>query len=163
LVRHFDEPFADSTAIPVWYLAALARQHVKVVLCGEGGDEILAGYQTYRARRLATLYGRLPRLIGAGLLPSLVRRLPVSHARVSFDFKARRFVTGAYLNPAAGHLWWKTVLSEDLKAALYANGTASHVDPTQRLYDELYEEADGDELDRLQYVDTALYLPADLL
>jgi asparagine synthase (glutamine-hydrolysing) len=91
----------------------------------------------------------------------------VSHARVSFDFKARRFVTGAYLPPAAAHLWWKTVLAEDVKATLYtaprANGTAAHVDPTVRLFERLWREADGDDLDRLQYVDTSLYLPADLL
>ncbi len=163
LVRHFDEPFADSTAIPVWYVSELARRHVKVVLCGEGGDEVLAGYETYRARRYASLYARLPRLVGERLVPGLVRRLPVSHARVSFDFKAKRFVGGAYLPPAAGHLWWKTVLAEDAKAALYVDGGASQVDPTVRLFEALWDEADGDDIDRLQYVDSRLYLPGDLL
>ena len=163
LVRHFDEPFADSTAIPVWYVSELARRHVKVVLCGEGGDEVLAGYETYKARRLAALYGRLPRALGARLVPGLVARLPVSHARVSFEYKAKRFVTGAYLPPAPAHLWWKTVLAEDVKATLYDNGTLAHVEPTVRLYEALWREADGDDLDRLQYIDTALYLPADLL
>ena len=163
LVRHFDEPFADSSAIPVWHLSELARRHVKVVLSGEGGDEMLAGYETYRARRLAALYARLPRLIGGRALPELVRRLPVSHARVSFDYKAKRFVAGAYLPPAAGHLWWKTVLAEDVKAALYANGTAAEVEATVRLFERLYAESDGEELDRLQYVDATLFLPADIL
>ncbi len=163
LVRHFDEPFADSTALPVWYVSELARRHVKVVLCGEGGDEVLAGYETYRARRLAALYSRLPRLVGGRLVPALVDRLPVSHERVSFDFKAKRFVRGAHLPPAAGHLWWKTVLAEDVKATLYANGNATHVEPTLRLFERLWAEGDGDDLDRLQYIDAALYLPADLL
>src|SRR5581483_31546 len=163
LVRHFDEPFADSTAIPVWYVSELARRHVKVVLCGEGGDELLAGYHTYRARRLAALYAHLPRAIGERLVPSLVGRLPVSHARVSFDYKAKRFVRGAYLPPAAAHLWWKTVLTEDVKASLYANGTMAKVAPTVRLFEGLWAESDGEELDRLQYIDTSLYLPADLL
>src|SRR6185369_442160 len=135
LVRHFDEPFADSTAIPVWYVSELARRHVTVVLSGEGGDEMLAGYETYRARRLAALYARLPQAIGTRLVPALVRRLPVSHARVSFDYKAKRFVGGAHLPPAAGHLWWKTVLAEDVKAGLYANGNGRHLDPTLRLYE----------------------------
>jgi asparagine synthase (glutamine-hydrolysing) len=163
LVRAFDEPFADSSAIPVWHLSELARRHVTVVLSGEGGDEMLAGYETYRARRIASLYARLPYAVGGRLVPALVRRLPVSHARVSFDYKAKRFVTGAYLPPAAGHLWWKTILAEDVKATLYANGAAAHAAPTARLFEALFAESDGVELDRLQYVDARLYLPADIL
>ncbi|MGH7895317.1 MAG: asparagine synthase (glutamine-hydrolyzing) [Candidatus Binatia bacterium] len=163
LVRHFDEPFADSSAIPVYYVSELARRHVTVVLSGEGGDEMLAGYETYRARRIAAAYARLPRFVGSGLVPAIVRRLPVSHAKVSFDYKAKRFVTGAYLSPAAGHLWWKTILAEDVKRGLYAAGIAAEALPTARLFEALYAQSDGGDLDRLQYVDTALYLPADIL
>ncbi len=163
LVRYFDEPFADSSAIPVYHVSELARRHVKVVLSGEGGDEVLAGYETYRARRIAAMYARLPRAIGAGLVPAIVRRLPVSHAKVSFDYKAKRFVTGAYLPPAEGHLWWKTILTEELKAGLYARGAGKGVAPTARLFSQLFDESDGGELDRLQYVDARLYLPADIL
>jgi len=71
-------------------------------------------------------------------------------------------VTGAYLPPATGHLWWKTILDEDTKASLCGNGAAS-AEHTARLFEELFAESDGDELDRLQYVDTKLYLPADIL
>jgi asparagine synthase (glutamine-hydrolysing) len=163
LVRQFDEPYADDSAIPVYYLAELARRHVKVVLSGEGGDEMLGGYDTYRARRLAAWYSRLPRPVGASLVPAIVRHLPVSHAKVSFDYKAKRFVTGAYLPPAAGHLWWKTVFGEDAKAALYADGAGATLAPTERLYAAAYEESDGGDIDRLQYIDSQVYLPADIL
>jgi asparagine synthase (glutamine-hydrolysing) len=163
LVRSFDEPFADSSAIPVYHVSELARRHVKVVLSGEGGDEVLAGYETYRARRIAALYALLPEVIGSRLVPALVERLPVSHARVSFDYKAKRFVRGAYLPPAAGHLWWKTIVDDDTKAGLYQDGIAREALPTVRLFESLYRESDGGELDRLQYVDAKLYLPADIL
>jgi asparagine synthase (glutamine-hydrolysing) len=162
LVRHFDEPFADSSAIPVWYVSELARRHVTVVLSGEGGDEVLAGYETYRARKIASLYSKLPHAIGGRLVPAIARRLPVSHAKVSFDYKAKRFTTGAYLSPAAGHLWWKTILDEDMKAELYSHGAEGRR-PTSRLFEQLYAESDGTDLDRLQYVDARLYLPADIL
>ena len=163
LVRHFDEPFADSSAIPVYHVSELARRYVKVVLSGEGGDEVLAGYETYRAWRIASWYARLPKAVGAGLVPAVVRHLPVSHAKVSFDYKAKRFVTGAYLSPAAGHLWWKTILSEETKAGLYAGAGAAGVAPTARLFEELYAASDGGPLDRLQFADASLYLPADIL
>jgi asparagine synthase (glutamine-hydrolysing) len=163
LVEHFGEPFADHAAIPVYLLAELARRHVTVVLSGEGGDEVLGGYETYRARRLSAAYARLPRWLGAGLIPAVVGALPVSHERVSFDYKARRFVTGAYLSPAVGHLWWKTLLSEDAKQALYGDGGGAGLEPTVRLFEQEYAAADGTDIDRLQYVDSKIYLPGDIL
>jgi asparagine synthase (glutamine-hydrolysing) len=163
LVRFFDEPFADSSAVPVFCVSRLARQHVKVVLSGEGGDEVFAGYETYAAWRLAEVYRRLPALVGRRLLPALVDRLPVSHRRVSFDYKAKRFVRGACLPPAEAHFAWKEVFSDDAKAALYG-GRAAEALPARRLYREAFEACPAPEvLTRLQHVDLSVYLPDDIL
>src|SRR5204862_2347955 len=73
LAEAFDEPFADSSALPTWLVSELAASHVKVVMSGEGGDELFGGYYTYVADLLARRLGRL-----AALARPLVERLPSS-------------------------------------------------------------------------------------
>lgn len=163
LIEAFDEPFADSSAIPLYHLSRFAREHVKVVLTGEGGDEVLAGYQTYVASKLAQWYRELPPILSRRVLPRLTRMLPVSHRRVSFDYKATRFARGAFLPPASAHLWWKTLLSEDAKAELYAAPAFDRM-PTPEFYTNIYAGCPTTEwLSRLLHVDTMLGLPDDML
>ncbi len=163
LIRHFDEPFADSSAIPVYCLSRLAREHVKVALSGEGGDEVFAGYETYAAHRIAQFYKRLPPILSRAAIPAVIRRLPVSHRRVSFDYKARRFLDAALLPPADALYGWKVIFTEEAKAALYTSGTDGLEDP-RRLFRAAYDECSAsDALTRLQYIDTKIYLPDDLL
>jgi asparagine synthase (glutamine-hydrolysing) len=72
LVRHFDEPFGDSSALPTYYVSKLAREHVTVILSGDGGDELFAGYSLYKGIRFAEHYQRVPRWLGRQRLPGLV-------------------------------------------------------------------------------------------
>jgi asparagine synthase (glutamine-hydrolysing) len=164
LVHHFGEPFADSSAIPVYYVSELAHRTVKVVLSGEGGDEVFAGYETYLAGKLAAAYRRLPGLLGRSLIPALVRRMPVSHARVSFDYKAKRFVAGAHLSPADGHFWWKVVLSEAAQEELCTGPARVAATETAAIYRAAAARAGSDDwLARLQAIDAHVYLPDDIL
>jgi asparagine synthase (glutamine-hydrolysing) len=75
LVRHFDEPFGDQAALPMYYVSKLAREHVTVMLSGDGGDELFAGYKTYQTIRFAEHYRRVPGWLGGDRLPALVRRV----------------------------------------------------------------------------------------
>ena len=162
LVHFFDEPFADSSAIPSYYLAELARQHVTVALGGDGGDEVFAGYETYAAYKMASYYrGLSPRL--TGMIPSLVARLPVSHKKISFDYKAKRFVQSALLPPERAHYAWKEIFSAEMKDDLYAGGYADLEDPYEAFARQFADCQDAPMLSRLQYVDQRVYLPDDIL
>src|SRR5206468_7927062 len=167
LVHHFDEPFADSSAIPTYYLSQLTRRHVTVALGGDGGDELFAGYATYQADKLARLYERLPAALTRRILPALARRLPVSEGKVSLDFKARRFVANALQEPARRHYAWKAFFDDGLKRDLLCDAVLTRLegrlDPfplLRRYYDEV---GHHDALNRFLYTDTKVYLADDIL
>ena len=156
LADAFDEPFADSSALPTYLVSQLAAEDVKVALSGEGGDELFGGYYTYVADLLAERAGGL-----ATLARPLVERLPSSTARASFDYKAKRFVRGAHLPPLERHHAWKEIFAADARAEL--TGRRHGFDPVD-LYRERFGETDGAELlARLQDVDRTIYLVDDLL
>jgi asparagine synthase (glutamine-hydrolysing) len=152
----FDEPFADSSALPTYLVSQLAADHVKVALSGEGGDELFGGYYTYAADLLADRFGRLARLARP-----LVERLPTSTAKASFDYKAKRFVRAAHLPPLERHHGWKEIFSADARSDL--TGRSAPFDPVD-VYRARYRETEGaDGLARLQDVDFGVYLVDDLL
>src|SRR5215203_2908420 len=156
LADAFDEPFADSSALPTYLVSQLAAQHVKVALSGEGGDELFGGYYTYAADLLAERAGWT-----APLLRPIVERLPSSSARASFDYRAKRFVRAAHLPPLERHHGWKEIFSPAARAEL--TGRDNGFDPVDVLRAR-FAETDGAELlARLQDVDLGTYLVDDLL
>ena len=88
-----DEPFGDASILPTHLLSRFARGEVKVVLGGDGADELLAGYPTFEAEQAAGFYRRLPKPARA-LAEAAVGRLPVDHRNFSFDFKLKQFLRG---------------------------------------------------------------------
>jgi asparagine synthase (glutamine-hydrolysing) len=160
LADAFDEPFADSSALPTYLVSELAARHVKVALSGEGGDELFGGYYTYAADLLALRVGRLAPLAGP-----LVERLPSSSRRASFDYKAKRFVRAAGLPPLERHHAWKEIFSPDARAELLGSDplSGSRLDPVDLLRTRFAETEGAELLARLQDVDLGTYLVDDLL
>jgi asparagine synthase (glutamine-hydrolysing) len=150
-----DEPLGDSSALPTYLVSRLAAGHVKVVLSGEGGDELFGGYQTYVADRLAPRLGRI-----AHALEPLTRVLPSSNRRVSLDYRLKRFAGAAHLPALDAHHGWKEIFAPDVRAELLSRRGA---DPLA-VYRERWSETEGAEpLARLQDVDLGIYLVDDLL
>jgi len=156
LAAAFDEPFADSSALPTYLVAQLAAADVKVALSGEGGDELFGGYYTYVADLLAERIGPL-----ASVARPLVELLPASTRKASFDYKAKRFARAAHLPALERHHGWKEIFSAEARSEL--TGRHHSWDPVS-LSRERFAETEGHELlTRLQDVDLGTYLVDDLL
>jgi asparagine synthase (glutamine-hydrolysing) len=156
IVAAFDEPFADSSALPTYLVSRLASEHVKVALSGEGGDELFGGYYTYVANLLAPRLAPLARVARP-----FVERLPSSSRRVSLDYKARRFVRAAHLPAVQRHHGFKEILSPELRTALLDGRRGA--DPLEPWHEHWAATAGSEELARLQELDLNLSLPTDLL
>src|SRR2546426_11433089 len=100
LVEHYGEPFADSSAIPSYYVSRETRRYVTVALNGDGGDECFAGYQRYAGMNLAQSYANLPGAIRDGVIARVVGAGPGFVRRQNPLGNGKRFVAVALLPPS---------------------------------------------------------------
>jgi asparagine synthase (glutamine-hydrolysing) len=166
IARHYGEPFADSSAIPSFYLAEMTRRHVTVALNGDGGDESFAGYTRYAANALAARLERVPmplRRLGAGL----AERLPESAEEQSARNRIRRLGGSLGLDGPARYERYVSLFDSAQRARLYSDEYRAGLGGTNVVAEAIAEpwrEASGsDRLDQLLEVDVRTYLPGDLL
>jgi asparagine synthase (glutamine-hydrolysing) len=112
-LAQLDEPLADPAFLPQYLLCELAARHVKVVLGGDGGDELWAGYPTYQAHLASPVYGAIPRLMREHLVEAAIARLPVADRYSSLEWKLKRFALRWDEDPVRRHLRWMS--STDLE------------------------------------------------
>jgi asparagine synthase (glutamine-hydrolysing) len=165
-LSYIDEPYADGSAIPTYYVCQLAKDEVVVVLSGEGGDEAFAGYDTHAAYQVSRWARRVPQWIRQGLIAPVVNLLPTSNKKLSLEFKLKRFLGGLDLDPAQAHVWWRIVLTEAQKRELYSPRVLEQLrpEPPERHALDVYNRSNAkDVLNRLLHVDSAVFLPDDLM
>ena len=164
LVWHNDEPSADSSMVPTYFLCKFAREHVTVALSGDGGDELFGGYETYVAHKVARAYRRVPAPLRWAMAKAC-GMLPVSPRKVSFEFKAKRFVRRAELGLARAHFLWNGLFAEDEKRRLYRPEVVEALADADTLdaFTPYLSGAREHQLAAYLHADFKLYLPDDIL
>ena len=166
ITYHFGEPFADSSAIPLYHISKMTREHVTVVINGDGGDEGFAGYQRYWLDSYANIYTRAPHFLSRGLIPSIARLLPDKSDRPvgqSLVNGLKRLHQLPEIDSRASILRWGSFFSPGQRAKLWKKEFLFKSDNAQALLAESFDSVEGSYLDKTLYADLHTYLPGDLL
>jgi asparagine synthase (glutamine-hydrolysing) len=163
LVRHYGEPYADSSAVPTYYLSRLTRDFVTVALAGDGGDELFAGYQRYHAVRLAAALDRIPAALRGPILGGAQALLPKGGAERGGSARLRRFIIGARRASGDRYLSWLGISDDEWLATSATADFRPYADRAARELERRVAIPVRDAARRAQLLDIALYLPDDLL
>jgi len=169
IVRAFDEPFADDSTVPSYYVCKMARENVTVALSGLGGDEVFAGYERYLGFNLRSVYNKIPAFIRSKMIAKIISRLPErtdGHYTINH---MKRFVRSSELSADRCYLSYLSILKNDLRRDLFAD--RSRFEGYHNLCDDNFLkyfnsdniEGDINSLDRALYCDIKTYLPEDVL
>jgi asparagine synthase (glutamine-hydrolysing) len=166
LVEHYGEPYADSSAVPTYYVSRETRKHVTVALNGDGGDETFAGYERYSAMKLAERYRRVPRVLRKAFVETPLGLIPASDSRRSRVRDGKRFIQAANLASADRYFRWMSAFNDIAKQELYTRefrATLNGAD-AKAVLGKWFLAANGSGVvDASMLTDQMTYLPNDLL
>ncbi len=166
LVYHLDEPLGDFSIFPTYLVSKMAREYVTVILSGDGGDELFAGYETYVANKIARPLSLVPQFIRKGVLKPLVDLLPPQEQKKGVINKAKRFVEGATYPDDLQHVRWMIFLSALDRHQMFVPDVA-HMVNGQSSYEFIRhyfrQSAGMDRLNQQNFVDFKTYLVDNIL
>ena len=166
LVEHYGEPYADSSAIPTYYVSRETRKHVTVALNGDGGDESFAGYERHAAMRIAEQYHRLPEMLRKIAVETPANLIPTSELKRSRFRDVKRFLQAASMPKTERYFRWMSTFNRDAKRDLYTREfmeTVAEQNPSAYM-DRWFAKANcSGILDATLLNDLMTYLPNDLL
>jgi len=166
LVEHYGEPYADSSAIPTYYVSKETRKHVTVALNGDGGDESFAGYERYAAMRMAETYHRIPKALRKAFIELPAGLLPSSELKRSRIRDGKRFLKAAALPKVERYFQWSSAFNRQAKRDLYTRDFANEIGAADAsaVLGHWFAKANGSGIvDATMLTDQMTYLPNDLL
>ncbi len=165
VLESFDEPFADSSALPTYIVSRETARSVKVALSGDGGDELFAGYRLYAGERWASLYNRIPGTLRRHLIEPLAASLPDSRETLITDYARRlkKFVRGAGQPFERRFLAWNEIFDRDAREELLQQRPEVFADLGEVILRERLGEREDDAVNRMLWADVKESLPGDML
>lgn len=152
---HMDEPLADPAAIALYFVSKLASEHVKVVMSGEGADELFGGYRIYQEPITLTAYDKLPFAIRR-VISKICEHLPQVHG-INYLVRRGKTIEERYIGNAS-------IFSKKERDSLLKSDVAKNVSEPKILCDKFYDEVVGkDDITKMQYLDINMWLMGDIL
>lgn len=161
IIWHFDEPFSDPSSLPTYMLSKMAREHVTVVLSGDGGDELFAGYSRYVINKRRSGFVKLPRSVRQGLIRSISDKLP-------HGAHGKNYLYNISLDPTDRYIDSVSCFNRPRKSYLYSDGFSERLNggfgKSESGFRAVADSVStGNEIDKLLYLDSKTYLPGDIL
>ncbi len=166
LIWHYDEPLSDSSAIPMMYLSEMTREFVTVALSGDGADELFAGYDRYRAVKLAGVFDYLPKPVRSLFSSDLWQRIPASVEQKSFRRRLKRFLDALGEEPQRRYLNWISIFDRSRRREIYSDSMLARLgdaDSASFLQNAYAECPSRDFVTQTTCADVLTYLPCDIL
>jgi len=164
ILQTFDEPFADSSAVPMFIVSRETARDVKVVLSGDGGDELFAGYRMYTGEYLHSKYLKIPKPV-RGLMEQFILSLPDSRDRKVLDYvrRAKKFLKGTTGAFEDRFFAWNEIFSRDLRESVFAISNGIDFNRGKKRIVDRLRERKYDNINRMLYTDVTESLPGDML